>query len=165
MKTRVQDFLENVTQQFTAPLEISNLLSLSKKLRSQFKDGLQQISSSMLPTFHHQAPTGDEQGTYLAVDVGGSVLRLALVQLYGRNLSEKPMKIIQMDNWRVDESVKALKSTAFFDWIALKIDLLVSKFQRPYFQIPPPISLGLAWSFPVEFVARNFTRLQELGLT
>lgn len=149
----MEDFLNEVVRAFQEPLDISNLSVISEKLQIQFKEALAKRQYAMQPSYLYKLPTGDECGTYLVIDVGGSILRLAMVELKGRDSAEQqPMNIVKTDTCEMDDAVRALKSTAFFDWIASKIDDFLPNMQKSSLQMSSAVPVGLSWSYPVEFV-------------
>src|SRR5438045_6889876 len=102
----LDDFLRDIEEQFNSHLTTQSLLNISKSLQAQFKEQLQKCSGCMLPSFNHTLPTGNESGRYLSLDVGGSTLRVALVELFGRKSvksnGDMPMRIIRMRSWKID---------------------------------------------------------------
>lgn len=58
-----------------------NSKNMCKELYREYSENLLSSNSCMLPSFSHILPTGPERETYLALDVGGSNFRLALVKL------------------------------------------------------------------------------------
>lgn len=106
----------------------------------------------MLPSYNHTLPSGDEQGSYLAIDVGGSNLRVALVKLCGRQVNGGEMRIVKMFNYRIDESVRSLRGREFFDWMADRIEESISDPEIYKAHGPGTYAIGVAWSFPVEYV-------------
>ena len=107
----------------------------------------------MLPSFNHTMPTGNETGTFLSLDVGGSTLRVAIVTLSGRQNDKagQPMVIAALRSWRLDNEVKSKKGKEFFDWIAQRIDEMLSANGPKLGRDPQhPLDVGLAWSFPIE---------------
>lgn len=80
----------------------------------------------MLPSFNYTLPTGQEKGIYLAVEVGGSNLRMALVELHGRSQGERCLQIRRTKTSYITQEVKQLQGHAFFDWMVEEIrELLV----------------------------------------
>ena len=103
----------------------------------------------MLPNHNYTLPRGDEQGTYLALDVGGSTLRVALVRLAGRHGHHQPVRIVRMDNFEIDTVVKSLVGHAFFDWMAGRICDMLGRGDE-YNMSSAALPVAMAWSFPVE---------------
>ena len=105
----------------------------------------------MLPSFNYELPTGQEQGTYLALEVGGSNLRMALVDLNGRNLG---MRIQRTMSFTIDTAIRQLKEYRFFDWMAEQIGelLKVEAESLSHIEGNGLLPMGVAWSFPIESV-------------
>lgn len=148
---RMDDFLCDIKRAFEGQLNGSSLLGMSYKLQEQFRPKLQASNICMLPSYIHTLPTGQEKGTYLALDVGGSTFRVAAVQLYGRSAAQqKSMEILKMKSFRIDSLVKALRGRLFFEWMAERIaEVLVEPIVNEAHG-EGAVSMGLAWSFPVE---------------
>lgn len=135
------------------------LLLLSGKLKAQFREGLQTNPACMLPSYNHQLPGGNETGQYLAVDIGGSTLRVGLVDLKGREKTKDgDSTIVHMDNYTIDKSVRLLAGADFFKWMARMIETSLKKainaghISREGCDSRNPMPIGLAWSFPLEYV-------------
>ena len=152
----MEDFLLEVRQQFDVSLDPGGLLEISGLLQDQFMARLWSHPNCMLPSYNHTLPHGNERGTYVVLDVGGSTLRVALVKLSGRTGADDPMRIVRMETSHIDSSVKALKGLAFFDWLAAKVEkvLVKSRIRHDHQSVPVPV--GLAWSFPIAYVTRNW---------
>jgi hexokinase len=149
--TRMEDFIREMKRLFEGHLSGPTLLAMSGKLQEQFKPKLESSNICMLPSYIHTLPTGKEKGTYLALDVGGSTLRVAAVQLHGRrNGHEKNMEILKIRNFRIDIVVKALQGHAFFDWMAGKIAEVLEDPIVKHAHGSSKVAMGLAWSFPIE---------------
>jgi hexokinase len=156
----MDDFLRDVKRQFEAPINAGTMLAMSSKLQEQYKQKLESSHISMLPTYNHTLPTGQERGTYLALDVGGSTFRVALVELSGRSSSKESMRILKMRSDRIDNRVKALKGNDFFDWMADRISETLADPDIKKLHLQDTLAMGLAWSFPVEY---DFTRIHLAG--
>ena len=146
----LDDFLQEAKRLFEAPLYPANLLVLSSKLQEQFQEKLQVSNICMLPSYNHTLPTGHERGTYLALDVGGSTFRVALVDLGGAG--EKSMEIKTMQSYKIANSVRALAGHAFFDWMATRIKETLDGYDIDVAHGSEPLRMGLSWSFPIEYV-------------
>jgi hexokinase len=129
----------------------------------------------MLPSYNHALPAGTEKGTFLALDVGGSTFRVALIELNGR---DDAMRIVKVASSQIDNMVKLLEGTQFFDWMAQRIDEMLREVDTDYGRGDVPLAMGLSWSFPIEqtsvnsglvihmgkgFMCSNGTLGQELG--
>jgi hexokinase len=148
----MEDLLREVQRLLEAPLESAKLQQMSAGLQDEFAPKLQASDICMLPSYNHKLPTGHEQGTYLALDVGGSTFRIALVELNGKQTDTKHMRIVTMKSFKIDEKVRQRSGTAFFDWMAEKIQQALADPQLQKVNGPKSFPMGLAWSFPVEYV-------------
>ncbi|KAL4893384.1 hexokinase [Aspergillus ambiguus] len=170
----LDELADEVDHLFTAPLTTLNMMAMSGKIRQQFRSCLQTSPVCMLPSYNHALPSGVESGTFLALDVGGSTFRVALVDLRGHG----DMEIRRVHSSPIDNDVKMLEGTHFFDWMAAKIDAMLSEVGSTYGRGDAPLPMGLSWSFPIEqtsissglvihmgkgFLCSNGTLGQELG--
>lgn len=148
----IRDFLKDAEATLLGPVSGDGLLRLSAALKKQFYHRLQTDPECMLPSFSHQLPTGGESGQYLALDVGGSTLRVALVELRGRTSERGPRgEISSMRNFQIGRPIKDLEGMAFFDWMAGRIMEVVLEGLKRKHSPQHPVPLALAWSFPIEY--------------
>jgi hexokinase len=148
----VDEFLKGVESNLRAKAETESLMKLSDGLKAQLEESLTDNQLCMLPSYNHQLPTGDEHGTYLALDVGGSTFRVALIELSGRRSQGQGSKILTIKSFKINYPVKQLKGVLFFDWMAQRISETLSGQAEGHNMSEAPLSMGLAWSFPIEYV-------------
>ncbi|KAM5495680.1 N-acetylglucosamine kinase 1 [Microsporum canis] len=157
----LDEFAVEIEREFTAHLTTQRLASMAAAIRLQLDRCAKSSPVCMLPSFNHTLPTGTETGTFLALDVGGSTFRVALVELCGgggdddddddNNNNDGGMKIVRMASSVIDESVKLLEGRAFFAWIALKVDEMLRAGGEGFGQdAAAPLPMGLSWSFPID---------------
>lgn len=134
------------------PVRGDHLQELVTRLQTQSRDRLLNDTACMLPSYIHQLPNGSEQGRFLSLDVGGSTLRVALIELRGKMTAhgEKSMVILSKDTCKITPELKKLEGMEFFDWMAARILDIVSKVDNSSYTGPLP--MGLAWSFPIKYV-------------
>ncbi|KAJ5180472.1 Hexokinase-1 [Penicillium capsulatum] len=171
----LDDFADEVDNLFSTPLSTDKMTDMSEKIRAQFRHGLQSSPCCMLPSYNHALPTGAEKGTFLALDVGGSTFRVALIELDGRG---QDMRIVKVSSSQIDNTVKLLEGTQFFDWMAGQIENMLKEVGTDYGRGDTTLPMGLSWSFPIEqtsmgsgnvihmgkgFMCSNGTLGQELG--
>lgn len=149
------DFIADAEHLLLGYIGAGGLRLFSRKLKRQFRERLRSNPACMLPSYNSQLPTGDESGRYLALDVGGSTLRVALVELRGRGASGAESGIIRMDSFKIDSAVRNLRGTEFFDWMAERIHRTVASDIAKGHGPQNPLLAGLAWSFPIEYVHIN----------
>ena len=156
----LDEFSQEVEDQFTGHLTSERLALMSKQISAQLKSSAKTSHMNMLPSYNYALPTGREKGTYLAMDMGGSTFRVALVDLSGQ---ENPIRIVRMASWHVDESVKLLEGRAFFDWMAEKIEEMLVGGSEKYGHDAVALPMGLSWSFPVEQTSVRSGRVISMG--
>jgi hexokinase len=128
------------------------LPKLSQDLQKQYRHALEHDPSCMLPSYNHILPTGHERGTFLALDVGGSTFRVAVVELSSQSPGDG-MTITALNAYKITDAIKQLDGAKFFDWMAARIqDTLVEYGHgHGHEHNDTPLSMGLAWSFPIEY--------------
>jgi hexokinase len=152
-KKTLQQFLKDAEAALVGPISGDGLQELSVKLKLQILDALQADVQCMLPSYSHQLPVGSEYGQFLALDVGGSTLRVALVELRGREKgSENATEIVSMQNYRITKEVKDLEGIAFFEWMAARITETIQTTLNREHSVEKPLPVSMAWSFPIEYV-------------
>ena len=150
----MDDLLQEVQDLFERQLRVESLLSLSKKLQIELKERLDSSPQCMLPSHNYTLPNGEEKGTYLALEVGGSTLRVALVELSGRSRGSECLRVRRMECSPIDSQVRNLHGLSFFDWIADRIAemLVMDKEAYEHMMKVEPLHMGIAWAFPIEWV-------------
>ncbi|KAJ6262356.1 Hexokinase-1 [Drechslerella dactyloides] len=171
MTTSSDQLKDTLQQEFPLDLSTPRLLEISSELTAAFHDGLHNSTAAMLPSHIYTLPTGTEQGKYIAADLGGSTLRVALVQLAGdksRSLiisdtETPPMTILEMKTWGGSqiEHLKTLTGDDFFDWIARRIEEIVEVAYKRFGLTD--LRLGLSWSFPIESTSLDSGKVQGMG--
>ena len=152
-------FLEEVESLFLAPTNVGERLRFAKELRGQFIERLETHDTCMLPSYHYSLPKGHETGRFVAVDVGGSSLRIALVDLGSSIQATRPstiskavntVKVFNKCSWDIDEPVRNLVGADFFQWLAAKIKTAIgSELETLTCSSNGTVPLAVAWSFPI----------------
>lgn len=126
--------------------------SISAHFQREMIKGLTGRNSSlkMLPSYLTN-PSGQETGTFLSLDLGGSNVRLYLLDLLGHgsfNIRETlafPLKSACKNGVSYDYTAASVTGEELFDFIVSKLKNLISK-EIPY-------SLGLTFSYPCKQIA------------
>ncbi|EKV05518.1 Hexokinase-1 [Penicillium digitatum] len=153
-------FAEEVETLCSTPLSTRNMVEMSEKIRAQFRECLQTSPFCMLPSYNTTLPAGTEKGTYLALDVGGSTFRVALIELNGRH---EEVRILKVSSVHIDEQLKMLEGTQFFDWMAGQIETILKEVGADYGRGDVPLGMGLSWSFPIEQISHNRGLVIHMG--
>lgn len=135
-------FIEEIISELTLP--VPKLQELSLRFEEELENGLLRPDAmlKMLPTFVFALPTGSEVGKYLTVDLGGTNLRVALVDLLGNHKYS-----IRKDSWPIPDSLKSGHGTKIFTFIAQKIEEFLA---HPEIEAELPLKLGFTFSFPIQ---------------
>ncbi|EIN10788.1 hexokinase [Punctularia strigosozonata HHB-11173 SS5] len=153
-KDRARLILQDIEDQFQ--LDDDALKTITKQFLDDFELGLGKYGQAMamIPTFVTGVPDGTETGTFLALDLGGTNLRVCEVHLHGNHQFE-----LRQQKYKVSDALKTGEVTALFDYLADSVDAFLtdsghdfSELDNP-FEGPPEIHLGLTFSFPVEQTA------------
>ncbi|ERS99869.1 hypothetical protein HMPREF1624_03236 [Sporothrix schenckii ATCC 58251] len=172
-KTSIEQFLRDAERTLLQPVQGRNLKDFATGLQAQFRDGLLNNAACMLPSYNHQLPNGREKGRYLSLDVGGSTLRVALIELRGKASEDDAVKgaetmvILSKASFKITPELKKLEGMAFFDWMAVRILETINKAEtsttRDNSNADYPLPVGLAWSFPIEQTSLRGGFLQGMG--
>lgn len=145
----------DATRQIMDKIEASFFLSETKlkaieeKFIQDFRLGYSEYghAMAMIPTFVTGVPNGTETGTFLAVDLGGTNLRVCEVVLNGDSTFE-----LRAQKFKVSTDLKTGTATALFDYIASCVDAFLNESSHATAS-DDVLSLGLTFSFPVEQTA------------
>lgn len=149
--TKVKKFLDEVECALRASTKKASLVALSDGLRKEFAESLLENPQNMLPSYNYLLPSGRECGTYLALDVGGSNFRVALIKLAGKECEGGEIEIVESRSFKITNTERQLVGVQFFDWMAERIADTLSGQSEGYEMSKGPLSLGLSWSFPIEY--------------
>ncbi|KAG2345134.1 hexokinase [Suillus weaverae] len=141
-----EDILESLCNQFT--IDDQCLFKITQTFLSEISDGLSSYGRpmAMIPTFVKGVPDGSETGTFLALDLGGTNLRVCEVTLLG----DKTFSLRQQ-KYKVSEALKT-------DYLADSVDAFLTDTpsQGPDSHVSHAeedssyVPLALTFSFPVE---------------
>ncbi|KAG9248370.1 hypothetical protein BJ878DRAFT_531955 [Calycina marina] len=155
-------FLEQVKTLFARDTRIQPLLKFSQRMTKELEGSLLDHPMNMLPSYNHLLPTGNERGSYLALDVGGSTFRVALIELSGTG-ADGGCKILRTKSIKIDSGIRQLQGSLFFDWMAQRIGETLAGQAEGKDMSAAPLSMGLSWSFPIEQTSLRGGRLLGMG--
>lgn len=132
-----------------------HLKEIVAEFRQEFAEGLSRYGCdvAMVPSFVTGVPDGTETGTFLALDLGGTNLRVCEIILLGNHKFE-----IKQQKYKVSEELKRGEARVLFDYIADSVDAFM---QEVGSDMPAneAIHLGFTFSFPVEQTALDQGKL------
>jgi len=167
------DEREHELESFLQPLILNeaSLHTLAYQFSVVYRDLALHSNEQFLPTPVTNLPSGNETGQYLAIDVGGSNLRVAFIELLGEEAdrdasingperSRETIKKAQRPRvrrtlekaWPIGEHLKMDKAEDLFSWIGDCIaevvgDRLAADAAR--MPIPDELKMGITFSFPM----------------
>ncbi|TYJ57207.1 hypothetical protein B9479_002122 [Cryptococcus floricola] len=136
------------------------LRTITKFFIMEMEEGLANYGKdvAMIPAFVTGVPDGTEQGAFLALDLGGTNLRVCLILLQGNNSFK-----IKQQKYKVSDALKTGEARILFDYIAESVDAFLTDIDSNHddIDIPAnePMHLGFTFSFPVEQTAIDAGKL------
>ncbi|EGV64586.1 actin-like ATPase domain-containing protein [Yamadazyma tenuis ATCC 10573] len=158
---------DNNDQELQISEDESNASSYSDGLLEDLNEALTENSvMSMLPSFNIN-PTGSEHGKFLVIDLGGSTLRIAVVDIKAPAAGENDehradrVNIVNENKWIVSNKDKLIDQN-FFRFMSSKIVETI-KDQSTISVSDDVINVGITWSFPLTQVSHNSGRIVHVG--
>ena len=159
--------------QFLRPLAIDDntVHLLAYQLSKVYRELALTSDQQFLPTPVTGLPSGAETGQFLAIDVGGTNLRVAFIELLGdaadtatvnhstdrsqeaiRNAQRPRVRRILEKAWPIGEHLKIDKTEDLFAWIGDCIAEVVGDYlgnEVGSIKMPETLELGITFSFPM----------------
>ncbi|BAE60465.1 putative hexokinase family protein XprF [Aspergillus flavus] len=173
--------------QFLSPLSLDEavLYKLARRFSSVYRDLALHSEEQFLPTPVTHLPTGLETGRYLAIDVGGSNLRVAFIELLGdaansdigsTDASEQSTTIRRAQRqrvrrtlekaWPIQEHLKMDNAEDLFSWIGDRIAEVVAESltsDATKGKVPEELEMGITFSFPIMQESLSEATLMPMG--
>ncbi|KAL4925463.1 hexokinase family protein [Aspergillus undulatus] len=187
MDPSVRAYLEHQRKvdEFLSPLALDEavLYKLARRLSSVYRKLALESDQQFLPTPVSKLPSGLETGRYLAIDVGGTNLRVAFIELLGdtadpdmtsTRASERPLKKAQTQRvkrtlekaWPIQEHLKMDKAEDLFAWIGDCIAEVVAESLSSDVTkgtVPEELEMGITFSFPIMQESLGEATLMPMG--
>jgi hexokinase len=167
------DDFEGELDAFVQPLLIDD--NVVHNLAYQFSKVYEELAirsdEQFLPTPVTKLPTGHETGQFLAIDVGGTNLRVAFIELLGdteeflptangversretiRNAQRPRVRRTLEKAWPIGEHLKMDKTEDLFAWIGDCIaEVVGDRLTSDQGKVPVPeeLAMGITFSFPM----------------
>ncbi|KAJ7755666.1 hypothetical protein DFH07DRAFT_1027993 [Mycena maculata] len=153
-----QFIFDDIHRQFQ--LSPKTLIELTGAFLAEFKVGLGSYNHpmAMIPSFVTGVPNGTETGTFLALDLGGTNMRVCEVVLRGDTTFT-----LRQQKYKVSDALKTGEASVLFDYLADSVDAFLTSHPpsdspsgpgNPFAESTPDVvHLGLTFSFPVEQTA------------
>lgn len=137
-------FLNSLTKQFNIPNETISILH--DEFISSFQKAYTHSKISMLSCFKipkHFNHTTDLNGQFIVLDIGGSTIRIGIV-----NLSNPNDPIIIQRQWLLGEDAKIIDMNFFENIVEKAIEMITSLGKQ--IDDDRIWEIGMTWSFPVD---------------
>ncbi|MCI6467810.1 MAG: hypothetical protein MSA90_20365 [Faecalicatena sp.] len=145
-----QELDEFLTKMGISP-EFTDISKTAEIFRQEMQDGLSGKASSlaMIPSFITNTFSAIENECVIAIDAGGTNLRISLVRLHLEKLPE----ILSMKRFPMPGTKGAVTSDEFFDFLALELAEFLTKTTK----------IGFCFSYSVEILPSKDGKIIALG--
>ncbi|KAK0556133.1 hypothetical protein OC846_001352 [Tilletia horrida] len=128
-------------------LDKEELYRIVRRFHELFDHGLNHDDAemAMIPSFVTGLPDGSEKGTYLALDLGGTNLRVCQIQLHGSGKFE-----LEQEKFKVSNELKTGPVKDLFDYMAQSVGVFLKGTGALPKEDEEPLSMGFTFSFPVQ---------------
>ncbi|EAU37406.1 conserved hypothetical protein [Aspergillus terreus NIH2624] len=179
---------QRILDDFLSPLALdeATLYQLARRFSNVYSNLALHSEEQFLPTPVTKLPTGLETGRYLAIDVGGSNLRVAFIELLGdadesdtppadaSERSRDTMRKAQRQRvqrtlekaWPIQEHLKMDQAEDLFAWIGDCIAEVVAESltsDETKGSVPEELEMGITFSFPIMQESLGEATLMPMG--
>ncbi|KAL2168224.1 hypothetical protein VTG60DRAFT_283 [Thermothelomyces hinnuleus] len=157
---------------FLRPLavDLETVLKLSRELESTFHQLSAESSDQFLPTPISESilrPTTRDQGRFLAIDIGGSNLRVGFVELLGQNEpngAARRLNRLLEQSWPIQEHLKNQNSEGLFSWIGSHVaEVVRNGCETLGLSREAALPMGVTFSFPMQQRSLSEAILMPMG--
>ncbi|QPG74646.1 hypothetical protein FOA43_001978 [Brettanomyces nanus] len=140
--------LDSMLGQIEMQFSRDNVPYLVEELYQELNNAYDGQSDRAMLSTETVAPSGLERGTFLAIDLGGSTLKVCVISLLG----ESKYRILARKTWEISNDRKVIN----LDFFRMMCDCVeeVLKMGR-FFDDQEIISTGISWSFPFTQTSPN----------
>ncbi|PYH90254.1 actin-like ATPase domain-containing protein [Aspergillus ellipticus CBS 707.79] len=190
MDPSLQEYLEyqRMLSEFLSPIALDEavLYKLARRFSTIYRDLALHSNEQFLPTPVTRLPTGLETGRYLAIDVGGTNLRVAFIELLGEatesdirstdasgrsrdtlwKAQRKRVERTLERAWPIQEHLKMDKAEDLFSWIGDCIAEVVAESltsENTRGNAPEELEMGITFSFPIMQESLSEATLMPMG--
>jgi hexokinase len=158
-----QNHVEKALSALTGFINESTLLDLTSRFSETYRELAKSSVEHFLVTPVTALPSGKEKGRFLSIDVGGTNLRVGLIELLGEpedgtRDAQKPVPKIKRShdrNWPIEDHLKMDQAEDLFAWIGDCIAEVIQEAldeasadstESPFGE---ELLLGITFSFPM----------------
>ena len=127
------------------------LKEIVQHFRKELDDGLanHEQNIAMHQTWVHSLPSGNERGTFLTLDLGGTNLRVCQITLHGHSKQGQEKTELKQEQYKLPAELKTGDADGLWDFIAGKLEDFVKKTGlRSIYTEENPMPLGFTFSYP-----------------
>ncbi|KAF9701599.1 hypothetical protein EKO04_000737 [Ascochyta lentis] len=149
LPSELEKELDDLDAQFWIPGE--KLKEIVKRFREELDDGLakHEQNIAMHQTWVHRLPSGNEKGTFLTLDLGGTNLRVCEITLHGHEKEGEEKTELEQEQYKLPEELKKGDADGLFGFIAQELeDFVKSKGLDKKYSKGKPMPLGFTFSYP-----------------
>ena len=156
---------QGALNELTSCLSTNTLLDLARRFSETYKTLAKTSTEHFLITPVTALPTGKEHGKFLAIDVGGSNLRVGFVELAGESAIvdhgnhdteidvSSRIKRSHDKSWPIGEHLKMDQPEDLFKWIGdCMAEVIRAAIGNASIPTDREILLGVTFSFPMAYV-------------
>ena len=129
----------------------NKLKEIAERFCQELGEGLAKHHQNiaMHQTWVHHLPSGNEKGTFLTLDLGGTNLRVCQITLHGHEKEGKEKTELNQKQYKVPEELKRGNADGLWDFIAQELeDFVKSKGLINMYTKDKPMPLGFTFSYP-----------------
>ncbi|KAH8809101.1 hexokinase family protein-like protein [Xylogone sp. PMI_703] len=162
----LEDFLQPLA------VDVPKLCDLSRRLCETYNTLAATSQAQFLPTPISDSilrPSRDSKGRYLAIDIGGTNLRVGFIELLGDSIQssgepESRVRRLLERSWPIGEQLKNEKPEDLFAWIGKCIAEVISNGLKSWGkEIGEEIPMGVTFSFPMIQESIDEATLMPMG--
>ena len=157
--------LEHALSELASCLTVHSLLDLARRFSETYQDLAKSSTEHFLTTPVTALPTGKEHGRFLAIDVGGSNLRVGIVELTGQPMTMEDgedqtddpistsIKRCHDRSWPIGDHLKMDQAEDLFRWIGdCMAEVIREAIESSSIPTEYDVQLGVTFSFPMAYV-------------
>jgi hexokinase len=144
-----QKELDRLAEEFQISEE--KLKEIVQQFRKELDEGLakHEQNIAMHQTWVHSLPSGNERGTFLTLDLGGTNLRVCQITLHGHSKQGQEKTELKQEQYKLPAELKTGDANSLWDFIAGKLEDFVKKMGlRNNYTKENPMPLGFTFSYP-----------------
>ena len=149
LPSELEKELDRLDEEFWIPED--KLKEIVNRFREELDEGLAKHHQNiaMHQTWVHHLPSGDERGTFLTLDLGGTNLRVCEITLHGHEKEGKEKSELKQEQYKLPEELKKGDADGLWNFIAEELeDFVKQNGLGNHYTKERPMPLGFTFSYP-----------------